>query len=119
MDEVADYQNAQYVSSNETAWRILEFPIHERDPPVQQLAVHLENGQRVYFTEDTAMDRVAGDSPKTTLTEFFALCQVDDFAKTLLYVMSPSITHGVTSLGTQENKAQLWLAFQMSKKHMF
>ena len=89
VDEIADYQNGRYVSSNEAAWRISEFPIHERDPPVQQLAVHLENGQRVYFTEDTAMDRASGDSPKTTLTEFFALCQVDDFAKTLLYVDVP------------------------------
>ena len=82
-------QNARYVSSNEAAWRILEFPIHERDPPVQQLAVHLENGQRVYFTEDTALDRASGDPPKTTLTEFFALCRVDDFAKTLLYMDVP------------------------------
>ena len=89
VDEIADYQNARYVSSNEAAWRILEFPIHGRDPPVQQLAVHLENNQRVYFTEDTAMDRASGDPPKTTLTEFFALCQVDDFAKTLLYVDVP------------------------------
>ena len=89
VDKIADYQNARYVSSNETAWRILEFPIHERDPPVQQLAIHLENGQRVYFTEDTAMDRASGDPPKTTLSKFFALCQVDDFAKTLLYVDVP------------------------------
>ena len=44
VDEISDYQNARYVSSNEAAWRILEFPIHERDPLVQQLAVHLENG---------------------------------------------------------------------------
>ena len=67
----------------------LEFPIHERDPPVQQLAVHLENGQHVYFTEDTALDRASGDPPKTTLTEFFALYRVDGFAKTLLYVDVP------------------------------
>ena len=44
VDEIVDYQNARYVSSNEAAWWILEFPIHDRDPPVQQLAVHLENG---------------------------------------------------------------------------
>ena len=86
VDEISEYQNARYVSSNEAAWRILEFPIHERDPPVQQLAVHLENGQRVYFTEDTALDRASGDPLKTTLTEFFALCRVDDSAKSLLYV---------------------------------
>ena len=89
VDEISDYQNASYVSSNEAAWRILEFPIHERDPPVQQLAVHLENGQCIYFTEDTALDQASGDPPKTTLTEFFALCRVDGFAKTLLYMDIP------------------------------
>ena len=51
--------------------------------------MHLENGQRVYFTEDTARDQASGGPPKTTLTEFFALCQIDKFAKTLLYVDVP------------------------------
>ena len=49
----------------------------------------MENSQRVYFTEDTAWDQASGDPPKTTLTEFFTLCQVDNFAKTLLYVDVP------------------------------
>ena len=89
VDEISDYQNARYVSSNEAVWRIFEFPIHERDPPVQQLAVHLENGQRVYFTEDTARDHASRDPPKTTLTEFFNLCRVDDFARTLYYINVP------------------------------
>jgi len=53
VDEISDYQNVRYISSSEAAWRILEF---QRFPPVQQLAVHLENGRRVYFTEDTARD---------------------------------------------------------------
>ncbi|GBP26117.1 hypothetical protein EVAR_15131_1 [Eumeta japonica] len=30
-------------NSNEAAWRIFGFPIHERDPAVVQLAIHLEN----------------------------------------------------------------------------
>ena len=77
-----------YVICYEAAWRILEFPIHDKDPPVQQLAVHLENGQRVYFTEDTLRNQASRDPPKTTLT-FFALCQVDNFTKTLLYVDVP------------------------------
>jgi len=51
--------------------------------------VHLENGQRVYFTEDTARDLASGELPKTTLTEFFTLCQVDNFSKTLLYIEVP------------------------------
>ena len=80
VDEISDYQNTRYVSSNEVSWTINS--IHKRDPPVQQLAVHLENGQHVYFTEDTASDQASRDPPITTLTEFFALCRVDNFAKT-------------------------------------
>ena len=85
VDEISNYQSARYISSNEAAWRILEFPIHERYPPVVQLAVHLQNGQCVYFTQETAISSVSNGPPKTTLTEFFALCEVDNFAKILLY----------------------------------
>ena len=78
----------RYISSNEAIWHILSFPIHERDPSVQHLAIHLENGQRVYFTEEDLLQR-AFEAPKTTLTEFFTLCQRYDifgrFSKTLLY----------------------------------
>ncbi|XP_044599590.1 uncharacterized protein LOC123275503 [Cotesia glomerata] len=78
-DEITLYQIGRYISSNEAVWRIFGFPIHERDPAVVQLAVHLENGQRVYFTNETAIDR-AINPPKTTLTEFFELCnRADDF----------------------------------------
>ena len=55
---------------------------------MQQLAVHLENGQRVYFTEDTARDHASRDSPKTILTEFFIMSSYG-FAKTLYYVNVP------------------------------
>lgn len=49
-DDISQYQMGRYISSNKAVWRILSFPIHERDPIVVRLAVHLENGQRVYFT---------------------------------------------------------------------
>ncbi|XP_044581535.1 uncharacterized protein LOC123263065 [Cotesia glomerata] len=78
-DEITLYQIGRYISSNEAVWCIFGFPIHERDPAVVQLAVHLENGQRVYFTNETAIDR-AINPPKTKLTEFFELCnRADDF----------------------------------------
>lgn len=54
VNEIADYQNAWNVNSNKATWRI--FSIHQRNPPVQQLVVHLENDQYVYFTEDNAME---------------------------------------------------------------
>ncbi|XP_025199920.1 uncharacterized protein LOC112597908 [Melanaphis sacchari] len=61
-DEIARYQMGRYISSNEAIWHILSFPIHERDPAVQHLAIHLENGQRVYFTEENTL--VYGDVPR-------------------------------------------------------
>ncbi|XP_017494025.1 PREDICTED: uncharacterized protein LOC108382138 [Rhagoletis zephyria] len=52
LDEINQYQLGRYISSNEAVWRILSFSIHERHPTVVHLVVHLENGQRVYFTAD-------------------------------------------------------------------
>lgn len=87
-DEVLQYQIGRYVSSNEAIWRIFSFAIHERHPTVVHLAVHLENGQRVYFTAANAAQR-AERPPATTLTSFFATCASDPFARTLLYSEMP------------------------------
>ncbi|XP_072384527.1 uncharacterized protein [Diabrotica undecimpunctata] len=54
-DEITLYQIGRYISSNEAAWSILGFPNHERDPVVVHLAVHLENGQRVFFTNEIVL----------------------------------------------------------------
>lgn len=88
INEVQQYLMGRYISSNEAVWRILDFPIHERHPTVVHLAVHLENGQRICFTEDNLLQKV-NEPPNTTLTAFFLLCQQDDFAKTLLYCDVP------------------------------
>ncbi|GBO33218.1 hypothetical protein AVEN_153320-1 [Araneus ventricosus] len=88
IDEVNIYQSGRYVSSNESVWRLLGFPLHERHPTVTHLAVHLENGERVYFNESNFRD-IVSTPPKTTLTAFFELCRKDDFAKSLLYVEVP------------------------------
>lgn len=69
-DEVTQYQLGRYISSNEAVWRILSFSIHERYPTVVHLAVHLENGQSVYFTSENVRARAMSSTP-TTLTEFF------------------------------------------------
>jgi hypothetical protein len=83
------YQAGKYISSNEAVLGILPFPIHERSPAVVHVVVHLENGQRVYFTA-AHVQQVALNPPATTLTAFFALCQKDAFAKTLLYSEVPT-----------------------------
>ena len=87
-DEVSLYQDSRYLSTNEGVWKFFGFEVHEHWPHVEQLSVHLENGQRVYFTRETAAQ--VADNPKdTTLTAFFKLCQRDPFARTLLYPEVP------------------------------
>ncbi|XP_044592007.1 uncharacterized protein LOC123270134 [Cotesia glomerata] len=59
---------------------------------VENTNVNAPPDQRVYFTNETAIDR-AINPPKTTLTEFFELCNraddFDAFAHTLLYSQVP------------------------------
>ncbi|GFR98290.1 hypothetical protein ElyMa_004497700 [Elysia marginata] len=89
-DEVSDFINVRYIGSTEAAWRIFSMPMHERFPPVMQLAVHLENGQRVCFTEENTHEKSVSDAPDSTLTAFFKLCDTDAFACTLLCYDVPS-----------------------------
>ena len=109
-DEVTQFQMGRYISTNEAIWRFLKFPIHERYPAVVQLSVHLENGQRVYFTAANAQ-QVATNSKDTTLMAFFKLCQTDAFAKTLLYVEVPSYYTWVNNRWQRRKKGQVVVGF--------
>jgi hypothetical protein len=88
-DEITNYLNGRYICISEAFWRIFNFEIHDRDLTVQHLAVHLENGQRVFFYANN-LHQVIENPRKTTLTAFFELCSHDDFAKTLFYHEVPS-----------------------------
>ncbi|XP_050065323.1 uncharacterized protein LOC114130689 [Aphis gossypii] len=87
-DEITMYESGRYINSAEAVWRILSLSI-ERYPTVFHLAVHLENGQRVYFTPNNLAEKL-NNPTKTTLLAFFELCKTDVFAKTLLYSEVPS-----------------------------
>ncbi|KAL8600890.1 hypothetical protein ACOMHN_045028 [Nucella lapillus] len=95
-DEIKTFQTGRYISTNEAVWRIFSFDLHQRYPPVVNLSVHLENGQRVYYTEKTAHQR-AQAPPETTLTAFIKLCQSDEFACTLLYSEVPTYFRWIKS----------------------
>ena len=88
IDEIKTYLTGCYISTNEAIWRIFGFEIHSSHPSVINLAIHLENG-RVYYTESNTK-QIATTPPQTTLTGFFKLCQIDSFAKTLLYQEVPT-----------------------------
>ncbi|XP_023747382.1 uncharacterized protein LOC111895527 [Lactuca sativa] len=79
VNEIKLFLDGRYICPHEAAWRILNFPIHERDPPVQVLAVHLEGMQPTIFKENSQLGSLI-DTPSfgvTTLTEWLENNQRD------------------------------------------
>ena len=79
-NEVDEFQNGRYVSSTESCWRMFGNEVTYRYPPVQHLAVHLENGHRVQWAEgqnaeqtEAAALLAAALPPTTTLTSWFTI----------------------------------------------
>ncbi|GBP23366.1 Protein ALP1-like [Eumeta japonica] len=94
-----------YISTSEADWRLFEFPVHDRHPTVVHLAVHLENGQRVYFTTGIA-HQVVQNPRHTTLLAFFAFCNENEFAKTLLYREVPQYYTWVNNKFTRRRRGE-------------
>ena len=109
-DEISEYQNGRYICSSEAVWRILGFPIHERYPSIQRLAVHLENGERVFYQPENAREVATNPPRKTTLTAFMDLCSADQFASSLFY-------HEVPRFFTWDNNARKWKKRKQGNPH--
>lgn len=72
-DEVTQYLDSLYIGANEACWKINKFKLHDRKPAVTQLALHLENGQRVTYPEDESkegIEQIMQNSDKTTLIQW-------------------------------------------------
>ncbi|XP_059168222.1 uncharacterized protein LOC131950184 [Physella acuta] len=86
-DEIAQYLAGRYIGPSEAVSSILGFPVHERDPPVVRLQVHLPDEQHVYFQDTAGLTNT--EMCKTTLTQFMKLNTDDHFARTLFYAEVP------------------------------
>jgi hypothetical protein len=78
VDEITNFVSGRYVSSTEGFSRLFHYATHKRYPPVEALAVHLENMQRVYWAdtnddaENASLAIIAAACPtSTTLTAWF------------------------------------------------
>ena len=78
-NDVTRYQMGRYISSNEAIWRIFTFPIHERDPAIVYLAVHLENGTMFILQNRLHYNKLCNRQDV-----------VGQFAKTLMYTDVPN-----------------------------
>ncbi|SGY34025.1 BQ5605_C002g01580 [Microbotryum silenes-dioicae] len=91
-DEINNFLDARYVCAPEAIYRIFRFEMHDRDPAVTRLALHLPNEQQVRFDPDQGAPDLSAP-PETTLTAFIKLCAKtppDYNARNLLYVDVPT-----------------------------
>ena len=84
-DEIERFVNARYISASEAYWRIYEFKIQYKYPPVSKLPLHLENEQTVIFQSTDARDVALRGPPPTKLTAYFQLNRDDPDASNILY----------------------------------
>nr|KAJ0190905.1 hypothetical protein LSAT_V11C800428220 [Lactuca sativa] len=47
LNEIQNFLDGRFIWSHEAAWIIFDFVIHDRNPVVQVLTVHLENKQNI------------------------------------------------------------------------
>lgn len=88
-DELPQYQAGRYLSSNQAFCRICDFKMHGKYSAVQQFAIDVKDGHRVYFTNTNAV-HMAQQPKEGTITAFFKPCQVDYLARILLCLQDPS-----------------------------
>ena len=84
-DEIERFVNARYISASEAYWRLFEFKIQFKYPPVSKLPLHLPGEQMVLFHPSEAHDVAIRGPPATKLTAFFELNRTDPDARTVLY----------------------------------
>ncbi|CAN1778546.1 ATP-dependent DNA helicase PIF1 [Linum perenne] len=91
-DEIQQYLDCRSLSSYEAAWRIYEFSIHDRNPPVQRLCVHLPGQNRVPYRSHQKLRNIMArpNVGETTLTRWFKLNERDPKARELTYDEIPN-----------------------------
>ncbi|SGY12569.1 BQ5605_C011g06542 [Microbotryum silenes-dioicae] len=91
-DEINNFLDARYVCAPKAIHRIFRFRMHDWDPAVAILALHLPDEQQLWFDPDHGAPDLSAP-PETTLTAFIKLCAKtppDHNAQDLLYVDVPT-----------------------------
>jgi len=86
-DEIKRYLHGRYIGPTEAVWRLFEFSMHEEQPPVTHLALHLPDQQAVYFAEHEDIDLIREqiEGSMTTLMAFFAYNERNEDGRIFLY----------------------------------
>jgi hypothetical protein len=92
VNEIRQYIDSRYVTAYSACWRILSFPMHERDPSICRLALHLPDQQLIVYHDGDDINAIVDNDQRgrTILTEFFTYCrQSPHETRGLLYIDAP------------------------------
>ena len=72
-DEIKRYLRGRYLGPTEAVWRLFQFAIHDEQPPVTHLSLHMPGQQAVYFAGHDNSDHIRDliEGSMTTLMAFF------------------------------------------------
>lgn len=85
VNEASAHINARYVSPAEAVWRLHERYMQKKSHTIERLPVHLPQEQTVYFETGNETRLNSASARETKLTGWFALNEIDVFAKDILY----------------------------------
>ncbi|KAI5452038.1 hypothetical protein NCC49_001334 [Naganishia albida] len=79
VNEVKRYIDARYITAYSACWRIFSFPMHQHEPSIYRLAIHLPDQQNIVYHDNANLDDIVNNEERgrTMLTEFFAYCSAN------------------------------------------
>jgi hypothetical protein len=91
-DEIKAYLNCHFIYPYEAVCRLLEFPIHSRNPPVERPQVDLPLQHNIVYSGSESLISIMRRPGihKTMLTEWFECNKSDLVARDLYYTDFPS-----------------------------
>ncbi|CAN1189513.1 ATP-dependent DNA helicase PIF1 [Linum perenne] len=91
-DEIAQYLDCRSISCYEAIWRLFEYQIHERNPSVVRLCIHMPHSQSISFQPSQTVRSIIGRPgiTNTMLTQWFVLNQRDSSARKYTYDQIPN-----------------------------
>ena len=90
-DEIKRYLHGRYLGPTEAVWRLFEFAIHDEQPPVTHLSLHLPGHQPVYYAGNDDPDHIRDliEGSVTTLMAFFSYNAQNEDGRQFLYYEFP------------------------------
>lgn len=92
VNEVRRYVDARYITAYSACWRIFSYPMHQHEPSIYRLAIHMPDQQFIVYDDAADLENLLHNEQRgrTMLTEFFTYCRNNpNVTRDLLYLDAP------------------------------